>query len=203
MAKNVLILATRYDAATARTFEWAEDLHRQMFRFADSCMLVDATALCRAGSSLNEAIQASTHVIFYGHGETDRWIALPGTGASSSLIDDQSVSILNGRNVYAGCCSSLAVLGGAFKKKCSGGEFIGYKDTFGFDDDNEYEFRRASNQSVINFVDGTPASRIVSDLKAEWTSLNNSFASGHLRKRPNAVQAGHLADLNSQRIATP
>lgn len=196
-------MASRYDAATARTFEWAQDLHRQMFRFADSCLLLDATALCRAGTSLNDLIQSSTHVVFYGHGEANRWVALPGTGASGTLIDDASVGLLNGRNVYAGCCSSLAVLGSAFKAKCSGGEFIGYQDEFGFDDDNEYEFRRTANQSVVNFVDGTPASRVVSDLKAEWTALNQSFASGHLRKRPNAVQAGHLADLNSQRIDTP
>lgn len=203
MAKNVLILATRYDAASARTYQWAEDLQRQLFRYADACMLVDASTLCAAGSSLNNLIQQSNYVVFYGHGEKDRWLALPGTGASSTLIDDKSVSLLKGRSVYAGCCSSLAVLGPEFKKKCPGGEFIGYDDRFGFDDDNEYEFRRTANQSVVNFVDGTLVTRVVSELRQEWTSLSQSFTLGHLRKRLNGVQAGHLADLNSQRIGTP
>ena len=199
MAKNVLIIATRYDAGSARTFQWAEDLHGQLLRYADNCLLADVTGLCRAGSSLHDLIEIATHVVFYGHGERDRWLALPGTSTASTLVDGNTVSLLNQRTVYAGCCLSLSGLGQVFQSTCTG-DYIGYNAQFGFDDDNEVEFRRIVNQSVINLVAGIPPSQVVSDLKQEWASLSQSFTLGHLRKRPNAVQAGHLADLNSQRI---
>lgn len=198
MAANVLILATRYDACTSHTFEWARVLQSEMFRYADSCLFFDVTGLCRSGPALTDLVQAATHVVFYGHGEQDQWIALPGA-SPTTLVDKSTISELDKREVYAGCCWSLSGLGQHFASVCSG-NYIGYSHQFGFEPENEDQFRNVVNQSVINLVSSGNPSNVVGELQQEWTRLSNAFTLGILRSRPNAVLAGHLADLNSQRI---
>jgi hypothetical protein len=198
MARNVLILATRHDAGTARTFQWAQDLRRRMYRYADNCLFIDVTSLCRAGTALTDLIGVSTHVVFYGHGENDRWIALPGK-PPSPLIEVSTVSVLDNREVYAGCCWSLTGLGQAFRKNCTG-HYIGYDNQFGFEVENESEFKNLVNQSVVNLLTSGNASQVVSELQQQWLQLSHAFSAGHLNSRPNAVMAGHVADLNSQRV---
>jgi|HubBroStandDraft_6_1064221.scaffolds.fasta_scaffold44314_2 hypothetical protein len=198
MRTDVLILAARYDATTSHTFRWAQDLHSKMFRYADTCVFLDVTGLCRGGSSLADLIGAATHVVFYGHGEKDQWIALPGA-SPIALVETNTIKVLDQRKVYAGCCWSLTGMGQAFANNC-GGEYLGYDNQFGFDPDNEDEFRDVVNQSVINFVVSGNAAQVVSDLLQQWTRLSNDFTHGHLISRPNAVLAGKLADQNSQRI---
>jgi len=198
MATNVLILATRYDATTGHTFRWAQDLQREMFRHADNCLFVDVTGLCRGGPSLAELVKVATYVVFYGHGEKDQWIALPGT-SPTALIDTNTITVLDQRKVYAGCCWSLTGLGHDFAKQCKG-DYVGYDNQFGFETENESEFKKIVNQSVVNFVTSGNAAKIVSDLQQQWTRLSNDFTHGTLTTNRNAVQAGHLADLNSQRV---
>ena len=198
MATNVLILASRYDSCSFHTFEWARLLQRELFRYADNCLLFEVTGLCRSGTVLADLVQTATHVIFYGHGEQNQWIALPGT-APTALVDAGTISVLDKRDVYAGCCWSLSGLGQAFAATCTG-NYIGYAHQFGFEAENEDKFRDVVNQSAMNFVTSGNPSKVVSDLRQEWTKLSNDFTLGVLKSRPNAVQAGHLADLNSQRI---
>ncbi len=200
MHKNVLILATRHDSGSARTFQWAEDLRDKLYVAVDHCIFLDATGLCRGGSTLSELIQTSTHVVFYGHGEKDSWTALPGS-PPTPLIEVGTVNLLDGRQVYAGCCWSLSGLGHAFSQNCNG-DFVGYDDQFGFETKNEVEFKNIVNQSVINFVLTGNAATTVSDLQQEWTSLDISFATGHLRLRPDAIMAGAMAKRNRLRIGS-
>jgi len=176
------------------------DLQRDMYRYTDACFFLDVTGLCRAGSALHELIQVATHVVFYGHGERDLWSALPGT-PPTALVEVNTVSMLDKRNVYAACCWSLTGLGKSFGQNCSG-NFIGYDNQFGFESENESEFKHIVNQSVINFVTSGNAKQTVSDLRQEWAFLSTAFASGHLRLRPNAIMAGHIANFNSQRVGS-
>jgi hypothetical protein len=200
MPTNILILATRHDVTTSHTFRWARDLQREMFRYCDNCIFLDVTGLCRSGTSLADLVKVATHVVFYGHGERDQWIALPGT-PPMALVETTTISVLDQREVYAGCCWSLTGLGQAFANQCKG-NYIGYDNQFGFCVDNEREFEDIVNQSVVNFVTSGNASKVVSDLQQQWTRLSNDFAHGYLKSRPSAVHAGSQADLNSQRVGT-
>jgi hypothetical protein len=196
--KNVVILATRYDWETARTFEWAKELQGELFNYADNCFFADVTGLCRGGTSFNDLIDTSTHVIFYGHGETDCWTALPGSPCTE-LLGASTVRILDNKDVYAVCCSSLAGFGAAFSTSCHG-TFVGYDDRFGFHRKNELEFKQTVHQSAVNFVVNGNGSQVVNNLRSEWSRLAKEFASGSLQNRHDAIMAGHVASLNAARI---
>lgn len=118
--KSILILFTCYDSNSAYTASWARALHDDLVKQQNvSCFLADVQYLCRSGSALADAVERSDFVVFYGHGQRDKWIALPDLSsrspnvASIPLVDASTVGVLQGRKVYAGCCWSLHGLGGA------------------------------------------------------------------------------------------
>jgi hypothetical protein len=197
MAKNVLILATRYDRATTQTFRWAKELQDELIPYVDSCFLIDVTGLCRGGKTIDDVANIATHVIYYGHGEPKWWTALPGK-PDVELIGLANVHLLKNAAVYAVCCSSLVDLGKEHAR-ISNSDYVGYDDRFRFDLDNEDEFRKIVNQSAVNFVLTGNAAQTVKDLQNEWTQLANDFA-GPLKLRKGAVQAGSFATGNAQRI---
>jgi len=194
----VVILATRYDWETARTFEWAKELQGELFNYTDNCFLADVTGLCRGGTSLDDLINNSTHVIFYGHGEAHCWTALPGSPCTE-LLGISTVGILDYKDVYAVCCSSLAGFGAAFSSSCHG-TFVGYSDSFGFHRKNEFEFKQTVHNSAVNFVVNGNGSQVVNKLRSEWSRLAQEFASGTLKNRSDAIAAGYVASLNAARI---
>jgi hypothetical protein len=197
---TVLALATRYDEATLYTYTWAADLQQELIQQGHACMFLDGGAVCLQGSLLRDAISAADYVIFYGHGLQDELTALPpqAHGPTTPLVDVGSVQILAGRPVYAGCCHSLGGLGRAYA--ASGGTYIGYDNTFGFEFMNERYFKDVVNLSVSAFVNGQPPMDVTSDLRAAWQSLRDEFFSGRLRHNRNAVMASHLAQDNANRI---
>ena len=202
MKASVLILATRYDTASYYTYQWAKGLQENLVKLGHKCLLLDGVGLYLAGSGLDKAISYVDYVVFYGHGEADEWTALSASGGGSSvpLINVSSVSLLQGRKVYAGCCSSADQLGVAYAQQFNSGEYIGYYKQFSFELVNQNYFRDVVNQSVIAFVRGDSASTVVHNLTKEWMSLRDNFHSGSLKHCPNAAMASYMADCNRKYV---
>jgi len=205
--RDVLILATRYDRASACTFEWARELHDMLLPAVDTCLFLDVTGLSPSHSRLDQLTARSTHILFYGHGEPDWWTELPGSPGhplDTELIGTSTVHTLASAAVYSVSCSSLKGLGAAHagpSSTASSPAFVGYDDRFRFDYDNRDDFKKIINQSAYTFVLTGNATQTVLDLRNAWTQLANDFA-GPLRLRPNAVMAGSFAQTNAQRIGS-
>ncbi len=203
MSASILLLATCYDGGSFCTFAWARKLQEDLMRQGDTCLMFDAGILCRAGTSLDDAIDRVDFVVFYGHGSADEWTALPASplsGMTTPLMDTANVHIIKGRKAYGGCCESLSGLGMAYAGQFPNGAFIGYRGQFGFEVENHEYFRDVVNHSVVAFVKGDPASKVTADLRTEWENLRDAFAHGNLKHRPNAIMASQRADENRQRV---
>lgn len=199
----VLIVSTRHDAGSYYTYQWAQDLQKDLATLKHTCLLLDASDLCRSGTSFADAIDCVKYVVFYGHGGPDEWTALPAgsSGKTTPLVDANTVSVLDGRLVYAGCCHSLARLGKAYASKFPSGEYVGYQNTFAFETANHQYFRDIVNNSVIGFVKGDSRQTVVAGLKKAWTGLRDAFGGGGiLQHRPNAFTAAQYADDNAKRV---
>jgi hypothetical protein len=170
---SVLILATRYDAGSHYTYQWACDLQADLAVMDHTCFLLDASALCRAGSSLADAIDCVEYVVFYGHGLQDEWTALPAgaSGPSTPLLNAANVAVLNGRRIYAGCCHSLVKLGAAYGSIFANGEYVGYNDVFAFETENHQFFRDVVNNTVVEFVKGASRQAVAASL-GSWYGWN-------------------------------
>lgn len=202
MAASVLVLTTNYDCGSQSTSTWASKLQEDLIGLGHICLLLDGTALCRGGLSLQDAVECVDYVVYFGHGLQNEWIALPALGNRPSipLVDSASVHILRGRKIYACCCWSVTGLGAAYANRFNCGEYIGYDQPFGFEKDNENAFRDVVIDSVAAFVQGDPAVRVVNNLAGEWDRLSNAFSQGKLKYRRNAIQAAYVANNNKQRI---
>jgi len=206
MPRSILVVATRYDVGTYYTHSWAKTLQEDSMRKGHNCILLDAESLCHSGSTLREAIERVDYVIFYGHGLRDQWTAMPSSSSAGGvaerpLIDTNNVSVLDGRQVYAGCCHSLTQLGQSFVTICSG-EYVGYSQRFQFETTNHQDFGDVVNTSVMAYVAGDSASKVVTDLANDWDRLRLDFVAGRLRKQPNAIMAAQCADDNRQRVGS-
>jgi hypothetical protein len=200
---RVLILTTRYDAGSHYTDQWAADLQADLATMDHTCLLLDAGALCRAGSGLAEAVDCVDCVVFYGHGLPDEWTALPigSSNATTPLVDAANVTVLSGRRVFAVCCHSLTKLGQAYAAKFPGGEYVGYNDVFAFETANHHFFRDIVNNAVIDFAKGASRQTVVTGLEKAWAGLRDAFAGGGLlQHRPNAFAASQYAEENRKRI---
>jgi hypothetical protein len=207
--KSVLIVSTCYDVDSSYTASWARKLHDDLVKQKDTrCFLYDAQYLCRSSTALTDAVERADFVVFYGHGTKNSWVALPENNSATAavaaipLIDSTTVDLLKGRKVYAGCCWSLNGLGKDYLSRFPQGEYVGYDHEFGFEGTNADEFRQVIHQSVVDFVGGDPLTHVVSELKNDWADLRDRFFKGNLKRRPNAVAASQVADLNSQRIGS-
>jgi hypothetical protein len=210
MSIHVLIVATRYNKAAQFTYRWAEKLRDDLLSRSavETCLLFDGESLCHSGTALSDAIERVDFVVFYGHGEADHWISIPAGSAANSiaLIDANTVSVFNGKKVYAACCKSLSQLGaafaGAYKNNNPAPDFVGYSTDFNFHIPNEDEFRRIVHESVRDFILGTrTAATIVADQKAEWTALETKFRTGAFQTYPDALFAANCAKANAGSIA--
>jgi hypothetical protein len=200
----VLILASNYDAGSFYTYEWARKLHESLVTRGHTALLLRTEALCRSDSSLTDAIAAAQCVVFYGHGTTKQWTALPGApgGNAPALIDVTTVGRLAERRIYAACCPSLLELGSAYAKTFPQGEYVGYSDEFSFEVTNRELFGEVVNGSIAAFVEGAPAVRVCADLKREWERLRDDFLPpGRYSHNRNAVMAAQRAADNAARIA--
>ncbi len=207
--KSILIISTCYDAESSHVNQWAQELHTELVKRDNiSCFLYNAQYLCRSSKALDEAIERADFVVFYGHGTQDSWIALPDDGGSPPkvaaipLVDSATVSVLNGKKVYAGCCWSLSGLGNNYIAQFPNGEYLGYQHQFVFERSNAKYFKEAVNLSVREFIDGKPAATVVNNLRAEWSRLKDCFYNGTLSGMTNAAMASRAADLNSQRVGS-
>ncbi len=202
MKASVLLLSTCYDIASYYTHQWAQHLQADLVKMGHKCLLIDSVGLCLEGRGLRDSIRCVDYIVFFGHGENDKWIALPEllSRQAKPLVSAQDVSILQGRKVYAGCCWSVNDLGDAYANKFSNGEYIGYNKPFRFEVLNEGYFRDIVNQSVIAFVKGETAQNVVNNLSQEWANLRDAFHRGFLKNRSNAFLASGMADHNRKYI---
>jgi hypothetical protein len=203
---NILIVATRYDVGSHYTYQWARALQEEIVKKGHVCFMLDGESFCRAGQTLSEVLDRADYVVFYGHGDPDKWIGLPSFGGANliPIVDVGSIAILDGRKVYAGCCHSLNNLGpayvNAFTSAATTPEYVGYSDEFGFEIANNREFRDVVNPSVVAFVGGASAATVAIGLQNDWDALRHEFARGRYSGRPNAIMAAQRAAENSQRI---
>jgi hypothetical protein len=199
---SVLIVATKYDAGSYYTYKWARALQRDLVTMEHTCLLLDASDLCRSGSSFADAIDCVEYVVFYGHGQADEWIALPpgSSGATTPLLNTGNIKVLSGRRVYASCCHSLAKLGRDYGAAFPNGEYVGYDKQFAFETANHKFFRDVVNGSVVNFVKGAPRQDVVGGLQTAWAVLRDAFGGGILQHQPNAYAASKYAEDNRIRI---
>ena len=207
--KSVLILATAYDSDSSYTVSWAQALYDDLVKRNNMiCSFFDAQSLCSPGNVLRHAVSRSEFVVFYGHGTRDSWIAMPELSSANPpiaalpLVDTASVGVLQGKQVYAGCCWSLNGLGGSYITQFPNAEYVGYSHQFGFESANESYFREVVNLSVIDFINGDSAGKVANTLRNEWDVLRVRFISGNLKTKRNAVMAATQADLNSKRVGS-
>ena len=207
--KSVLIISTCYEVNSCYTFKWASELRDELVKQPNTvCLLYDGATLCRAGTTFHEAVERVDYVVFYGHGSRDEWIALPELGsavpplAAVPLIDVNTVDVMKGKRVYAGCCWSLQGLGRAHITKSSQSEFVGYDQEFNFEHHNETHFKDVVNRSVISYVNGDSACKVASDLQTEWATLRDRFAHGNLKNSKNLHGAIAAADRNCLRVGS-
>lgn len=196
---SVLIVATRYDAGSYYTYEWARSLQQDLATMDHTCLMLDVGDLCRSGSSLANAIDCVDYIVFYGHGQKDEWTALPSgsSGSTTPLVNTGNVKILSGKPVYAGCCYSLDQLGAAYASAFPNGEYVGYSNQFVFETANHEFFRDIVNGSVTAFVKRASRQTVVAALEKAWAGLRDAFGGGGiLQHRPNAFAASKYAEDN-------
>jgi hypothetical protein len=206
---SILILSTCYDSVSYYTSRWAARLRDDLVLRKDTvCLLHDATSLCRNGTGLSEAIACADFVVFFGHGTQDEWIAVPELPSAAqpvaaiAVVDSKTIDVLDERKAYGACCWSLKGLGKTYIGKYGNTEFIGYDQEFDFSFRNEKYFGDVVNQSIVNFVNGTPAKTVAQDLRTEWQNLKVDFKTGSLKNRPDAHAAWLAAERNSQRVGS-
>jgi hypothetical protein len=200
MQQNVLVLNTNYDFASQSTSHWAKKLQQDLFTQGHTCLLLDTTALCQGGATLQNAISCVDYIVYFGHGSIDEWIALPALGNNPTvpLVDSNTVNLLMSRKIYACCCWSISGLGKAYSNQFSNGEYIGYDQPFSFEKENEVEFQNAVINSAIAFINGNPARIVVQNLRQKWVDLEYEFSQGSLNWKQNAIFAASAAHKNSR-----
>jgi hypothetical protein len=122
--------------------------------------------------------------------------------SSSPLVDINSVAMLKERRVYANCCSSLGGLGQQYVAAFSTGEFVGYDQEFDFDFATETHFEEVVKNSIVAYINGTPAKKVATDLRSNWAVLRDRFAHGDLMYEKTCHTAMLVADRNSKRVGS-
>ena len=198
---SVLVVATRYDPATRRTFLWASNIVNDLYNKGHACNFIQGHAV--SYMAIDQAIASADFVLFYGHGEPDRLIgqkSLLSFGNGPTLVDTTNVHVFQGRPVYAVCCYALRDLGLEYARIFPNRGFIGYDNQFGISIDNHTDFEEVVNQSAISLVDGTHPNFVFSDLRRRWDALANDFLRGPLQNSRDAFMAAAMASSNARTV---
>jgi hypothetical protein len=196
---NVLVLATRYDSATRRTFAWASNLVQDLYTKGHAYNFIHGAAV--SYTAIDHAIASTDFVIFYGHGEMDRLIgqkSLQSIGNGPTLVDTTSVNVFQGRPVYAVCCYAVAGLGRAYSVLFPNKGFIGYMNQFGISIYNQTHFAEIVNRGAMSLADGVLPAPVMNQLRNEWSNLADSFLKGPLQNSPDAFLAATVASTNAR-----
>jgi hypothetical protein len=191
---SVLIIATRYDPVSRRMYRWARNLETAL----------PGTVTTLYGPAVSTASLSHTkradYIIFFGHGEPDRFIGQKGRfslGSGPTLVDTTTVNLLGGSRVYAVCCQAGIQLGPAYSQVYPSASFIAYEAPFGFSYPNAADFESIVNQSATQLIGGTPSKAVHSNLQKEWRALANAFLNGSKKNRKDAFLAGYAASTNA------
>jgi hypothetical protein len=193
---RVLLVATRYDSTTRPLYRWAKNLEATLVKGNAVSTLYGPSAVSASLSGMS----AADFVIFFGHGEPDRFIGQRGRfslGSGPTLVDTTTVSLLQGSPVYAVCCQAGIQLGPAYARVYPSATFLAYQAPFGFSLPNAADFETIVNQSAVDFVAGRSTSAIHSDLQKAWRALANSFMNGSRQNKKGAFLAGLAASTNA------
>lgn len=193
---SVLLIATRYDSVTRFFYRWANNL-------ATTLAAANTISVLYGPSVTSAALlvtPGTDYIIFFGHGEPDRFIGQKGLlslGSGPTLVDRITVSHLKGSQVYAVCCQSGIQLGPAYSYAFPSASFVAYSAPFGFSFPNAVDFESIVKQSAVDFVAGTPARTLHVNLEREWKTLADDFLNGGKKHRKDAFLAGYAAATNS------
>jgi hypothetical protein len=196
---TVLVVSTRYDRATRMTYRWARHFVGELNKLGQHPISLYGSAV-NAVSLQNPLIKADV-LVFFGHGEPDRFIGQRSwlsTGSGPTLVDVSTVAALKHVNVYAVCCQASLLLGKAYAGIAPGGAFLGYAAPFGISYPNAAYFENIVVDRGLDLVLGkiTPHT-IEIDLRQEWKNLSDQFLNGALHNRPDQFLAGLAAATNS------
>ena len=192
---HVLVVATRYDSTTRITWSWASNLVKDLFNKGHHYNFIEGRAV--SYTAIDHIIPSADFVLFYGHGEPDRFIGQKGLlsfGSGPPLVNTTNVSVFQGRPVYAVCCLALGRLGSEYAHMFPQGAFIGYDGNFAFSYKIPTYFEGVVNQAALDLVDGTPPRQVYNDIQTAWDTLSVALLKGTL---PVNVQDGFAAAFSA------
>lgn len=193
---SILLVATRYDAVSWRFYRWAKNLEAILVRSNAVIGLYGPAVNTKSLSGLTRP----DFVIFFGHGEPDRFIGHKGRfslGSGPTLVDTTTISLLQGGDVYAVCCQAGIHLGPAYSQVYPRASFIAYQSPFGFSFPNASDFESIVNQAALDFAAGKSARIIHNDLQKAWRALADAFLNGSKKNNKDAFLAGYAAATNA------
>jgi len=196
---TILVVSTSYDRATRVSHRWANNFVGKLNKLGFNTAKLFGSKVDVV--SLRTQIRSADVLVFFGHGEPDRFIGQRGwlsIGAGPTLIDVTTVTVIGHVKVYAVCCQASLLLGRAYSAIAPQGAFLGYAAPFGASYPNAKYFEETVTAGGLDFISGTKSPQVVQvDLREAWKDLSDQFFNGALSHRPDAFPAGFAAAANS------
>jgi len=141
-----LLIAPDFDEATHYTKKWIQEVKKELVN-QDYQLIYLTDEVKREKVENIIKVHNPDLIVFYNHGNEDAWYG----SSTEKIIDLDNVDLLKNKEVYTLSCLSAKKLGvEAFKKGCK--VFIGYKDVFSFNTDEEDLFKEAANSGIIKKI---------------------------------------------------
>src|ERR1700730_11274718 len=112
---TVLVVSTHYDRATRITYRWAKNFVTKLNQLGHRTRTLYGSAVNTG--ALQNALSGADVLVFFGHGEPDRFIGQKSRfsiGSGPTLVDVSTVTNLKYVVVYAVCCQASLLLGKAY-----------------------------------------------------------------------------------------
>ena len=144
---TILLIAPRVDEATIYSNKWASEVKDVIVSENYPLTYLGDGEVKREDVENTIKVQNPDLIVFYNHGNEDCWYG----SLEEKIIDLDNVDLLKGKEVYTMSCLSAKKLGvEAWKRGCS--VYIGYKDVFSFNTDEEDLFKEAANSGIIKKI---------------------------------------------------
>jgi len=145
MKPRLLGIAPKFDTATEYSHAWFQDLMEKIREHADIQELKEESAT-RGEFERKVIKECPDYVVFYDHGDVDKWVAQHGVMAVCDLLN---VHLLRGKVAYSMSCLSAKVLG-ARAYTLGARAYVGYYDLFMFTIAEADLFKEAANYGLIH-----------------------------------------------------
>lgn len=141
-----LVVAPRFDEATAYTFKWVQEVKEELQKQGYNVIFLNNNVKRKDVEDIikNQKIDL---IIFYDHGNED---CLWGS-SSEKVIDTNNIELFKGKEIYTLACLSAKTLGvEAWKKGIK--VYIGYVDVFVFSSSEEELFKESANSGILKKI---------------------------------------------------